>query len=108
MTESFEKGPEGIPTKEEVLAVISRYAEGAPIVRELSDGRGLYLLEVEIKGKEPGETIQHVYIREGEFPDGNASLETSIHEVTFQDGVAIGGSSVAVYSPETREWVDVK
>lgn len=53
MENSIEKGPEMIPTKEEVMEIISRFEKNTAFVRELSDEQGLYLLEVQVEGKEP-------------------------------------------------------
>ena len=57
-----ERGPERILTREEVIATISSFIDNSAIkiektARELSDEKGLYLLEVEIKGKEEAETL---------------------------------------------------
>jgi hypothetical protein len=107
--ESFiEKGPERIPNKEEVMEVIGRHAEGASIVRELSDEQGLYLLEAKVESKEPGETIQYEYMRKGEFADGNKSASSVIHIVYYMDGIPAGGHSVAEYNPVAGEWEEVK
>lgn len=108
MENQFEKGPERIPTKDEVMEVISRFAENTVPVRELSDEQGLYLLEVKIEGQNPGETTQYEYMRKGQFADGNQSLGTVIHVVFYEDGVPCGGNDVANYNPETGEWVEVK
>jgi hypothetical protein len=108
MKNSFEKSPERIPTKDEVMEVISRFAENSIVVRELSDEQGLYLLEVKVEGKEPGETTQYEYIRKGRYPDGNMSAATVIHIVYYQNGMPIGGHNVADYNHETGEWIEVK
>ena len=48
----LEKGPERILTKEEVMKVMSRFLENPVLTRELFNAQGLYLLEVQVKGKE--------------------------------------------------------
>lgn len=108
MNNSFEKGPERIPTKDEVLEMIARIAENAVPVRELSDEQGLYLLETKIEGDTPGETTQYEYRRKGQFPNGNQSLETVIHVVFYQDEVPCGGHDLVNYNSETGEWIETK
>ncbi|MEK7609976.1 MAG: hypothetical protein AAB470_02560 [Patescibacteria group bacterium] len=103
-----EKGPERIPTKEEVLEVIARYIENATFVRELSDEQGLYLLEVKVQGEKTGETIQYEYIRKGKFPNHNESVSTVIHIVYYENEIPVGGHDVANFDSETGEWKDVK
>ena len=108
MENSFEKGPEKIPTKAEVMEVISRFAENTILTRELSDEQGLYLLEVKIEGENPSEITQYEYVRKGRFPDGNQSSGTVIHVVYYQNEVPIGGHDVANYDSETGEWKEVE
>jgi hypothetical protein len=105
MENFIEKGPEQILSKEEVLEAISRYAENAEIVRELSDENGLYLLEAKILGEKPGEITQFEYMRKGTFPNHNESVETAIHKVFYENEIPVGGESVAVFKPETGEWI---
>lgn len=104
MENPIEKGPERIPTKGEVMEVISRFAENAVLVRELSDEKGLYLLEVKVENKESTESTLYRYARRGEYPDHNDSSETIIHVAYYEGEVAVGGHDVAVYNSETNEW----
>ena len=108
MKNNFEAGPEQIPTREEVVGVIERFAENSIFVRELSDEQGLYLLEVEVGGDKPGETIGYEYIRQGQFSNNVGSTETVIHIVYYEDGVPVGGHNIANYNSGTRMWEDVK
>ena len=108
MKQSIEQIPERIPTKAEVTEVISRFAENPDFIRELSDEQGLYLLEMKVEGKKPGETIEYQYIRKGEFPNKVASSATEIHILYCQDGVPSSSNLVAVYKSETGEWEMVK
>lgn len=108
MKNSFESGPERIPSSEEVMGVINGLAENARFVRELLDEQGLYLLEAKIEGDTPGEVTQYEYMRKGQFPDNNASAETVIHIVYYQDGVPCGGHDVASYNSDTGTWEEVK
>lgn len=106
MKSHFESGPEHIPTSEEVMGIIARFAEKATLVRELSDEQGLYLLEAKIEDDTPGEVTQYEYMRKGQFPNNNSSAETVIHIVYYQDGVPCGGHDVASFNSETGMWVD--
>jgi hypothetical protein len=108
MENAFERGQEMIPTRDEVMEVVSRFAEGFVLVRELSDEQGLYLLEAKIEGEKPGETTQFEYMRKGQFPNGNQSSETVIHVVFYQDGIPCGGHDVANRDSVTGEWVETK
>ena len=101
-----EKGPERIPSREEVLAIIGRFAEGAVVVKERSDEQGLYLLEAEVKGEKPGETTEYSYMRKGEFGN-NSSQATKVNAVFYADGMPISGDSLAICDPETGEWRDI-
>ncbi len=107
-SEMTPKTPETILNKEEVLSVISRFAENAEFVRELSDEQGLYLLEVKVPGEKPGEITQYEYMRKGIFPNQNQSSETAIHKVYYENDTPVGGEKVAFYSLETGAWEDVK
>lgn len=104
MKNPFEKGPERIPTKTEIMEVISHFTENSVLVRELSDEQGPYVLEVKIEGEKPGETIQYEYMRQGRFPDGNRSLGTVIHVVYYEGEIPVGGHDVANYDSETGQW----
>lgn len=101
---NFEKGPERVLSKEEVMKELLVYAENGEIVKELSDEKGLYMLYIEIKGEKPGETIQYEYDRKGVYPN-NRLLKTSIELVYYRDGMPIGGETVTVYDPDTNQWI---
>ena len=92
---TIEKGPERLPTRDEVLEVIGKLAENAQVVRELSDERGLYLLEAEVAGEKPGEIIEYGYLRKGQSPGHPNAAETAIHLTYYQDGMPTGGYRVA-------------
>jgi hypothetical protein len=103
-TSRQEKTLEYLPAKEEVLLEIAKYCENPTVKRELSDERGLYLLEVEIPGDKPGETTEYIYQRKGKAPNGTAPLETVIDITYFVDGVPLGGHSVAEYDTKANTW----
>jgi len=103
--EQAERGPERIPTKEEVMEIIGRFAEGAPVTREISDEQGLVLLEVDVKGEGPGEVTQYAYLRVGEYPSHKIK-DTTIYVLHYQDGIPVGGHNIFVL--KSGEWEDVK
>ena len=107
MTNSFEKGPESIPTKDEVMGIILRRAEGATLVRELYDEQGLYLLEAVIAGERPGETVMYEYMRKGRYPNHNQISQTGIHVTFYRGKDPISGKEITSINPQTGEWVDV-
>jgi len=103
----FEAGPEKIPTKEEVMKIVSVFAENTVFVRELADDKGLYLLEVKVESEKDGETVQYEYMRKGRHPNNNESSETSIYMMTYKDGMPQNGTKVAICS-ESGVWEQVK
>ena len=103
MKNIFERGPEQIPTKEAVLDIIKGFEENTAIIREESDEQGLYLLEANVNGENPGEYTQYQYMRAGNFKEGQ-SLETVIHVVYYQDDIPCGGHDVATFRSQTGIW----
>ena len=99
-----EKAAESIPTREEILLKIGNYCEHPVVKRELSDERGVYLLEVQQNGKMAGETVEYIYQRKGVFPNKIESLATIIHVVYSTEGIPEGGHDVSQYDPETKQW----
>lgn len=100
----FEGKAEKIPTREEVLEIIKGFAEQTQFVRELSDDKGLYLLENSMQGKNEGETIQYEYIRKGRFPNHNESSVTSIEVVYYENGIPYDGNTIATFDEEDGLW----
>jgi adenylylsulfate kinase-like enzyme len=100
---SAEKEPR-VHTREEVLNFISNYVENPVVVRELSDEKGLYLLEVKIEGKEPGEIIEYEYMRKGRVLNKSVALETAMHINYYQGDMPISGEKIAVYNEDSGEW----
>jgi len=102
-----EQGPERIPTREEVLSVISAHVENAErvsVIRELFDEQGLYFLEARLGAESEHDETRYEYMRKGVYPDGNASSETVVHVVFYRDGEAVGGHNIAEYRDETGQW----
>lgn len=97
----LEEGLEDIPTPEEVQEIFEqlvgekRYED----IRKLEDEQGLYLWDI-IISKEDGEEdgdIEYSYMREGKYPEGQASV-TAVHVAFFdKEGIPEGGYSVAKY-----------
>lgn len=83
---------------------MARFAEGGKPERELSDGLGLYLVEVSVPGDKSGEVKLYEYKRKGEFPNNNAAAETVINVVYFENDMPVGGDSVAQFNYGTNEW----
>lgn len=107
MKNEIERGPERIPTKEEVMGIIIRHVEssgGLTIIRELNYTDGLHLLDIRTEGTKPGETIEYLYTKKGLLPTGVPTAETSIEVSYYQDGEIYFGARVAVYNAQTGEW----
>jgi len=104
----IENTPERIPTKGEVIEVISRFVKEPLFVRELSDEQGLYLFEVKVEGEKPEESIHYEYMRKGVFPDGNQSASSVIHVVYYENELAVGGHNIADYDHRAMRWVETE
>ena len=105
MEDNFEKAPEPVLSKEEVLEYIERFAEKGTVVRELSDEIGLYLLEVHVVGEKPGEITEYEYTRKGRVQNGSIAPSTSISVAYYEEGIPVGGSGFADYDSEKKDWV---
>ena len=111
MEHQIEKGPERIPTKEEVMEIITRcveYPEKLTTLREISDEKGSALLDLRIEGKESGETSEYLYTRAGRLPNGAMTLQTSIDVSYYQDGEIVSGDRISIYNSQTGQWEAVK
>jgi len=102
----FEIVPERIPSKEEVLEVLTALAKGEKFepVREKFDEGGLYLLEVKIADNFTGESIHFEYLRKGKYSEG-ATDSTVIYIEFYSGDQCIGGHNVADLDPKTGNWV---
>ena len=107
MENYIEKGQERIPSREEVLEIIFRHAENAVLVQELSDDQGLYLLEAKVEVGKPGEFIEYLYMRKGDFPNKNSSSETTIFMMYYKNGEYVTGWNIAEYKSDTGKLEDV-
>ncbi len=103
---TMESSPERIPSKNEVLIFISRFVENPTVTRELSDSKGLYLLEVQTKGTEQGEIVEYQYMRKGRF-GMNQARETGICVTSYKNSTPEHSDMIAVYNSERGEWIDV-
>ncbi|MEN9613797.1 MAG: hypothetical protein RLZZ347_104 [Candidatus Parcubacteria bacterium] len=97
---------EKIPTREEVMRIFAGYVgdRASTIAYEQFDQYGPVLLDVEVAGSGPGESIQYQYMRKGEFSGQPTRSETTIHVVFYKDGIPGGGYNLARYNEETRNW----
>ena len=69
--------------------------EGYEDIRKLEDEQGLYLWDIKVPG-EDGDT-EYSYMRAGQYPEGQAST-TAVHVTFFdEEGIPVGGHSVAKY-----------
>ena len=104
--EQFESMPERIPSKAEVLEVLTVLAEGKKFepVREKFNENGLYLLEVKIVDAFTGESIHFEYRRKGKYPEG-ATGSTVINIEFYSGDQCIGGHNVADLDPKTGMWL---
>lgn len=94
---TFEGKREQIPTQENIREIFERligdkeYEE----IRICEDDQGLYLWEIRVS--EGYEEVEYSYMRAGRYKEGEAS-DTAIHIMFFdQEGVPVGGHSVAKY-----------
>lgn len=103
----LEKSPERIPTKEEVMEIISRFVENPTISREMSDTEGVYLLEAEIKGPGEDEVLEYQYMRKGRHGK-NQARETGICLTSYVNGIPEHSDMILVYNPDINKWKDVR
>jgi len=86
---------ESIPTPEEVRLVLRELIGGEYTkVREREDEEGLYLLEVTVPGELKGEVTEYLYLRKGQYPEGESEAN-EIHVVFYKDDMPISGTSAA-------------
>ncbi|HEU0048139.1 MAG TPA: hypothetical protein VFQ43_11100 [Nitrososphaera sp.] len=88
-------------SREEVLKAIEQHVEGYTIERELSDAKGLYLLEARVVGEKPGKVTEYRYHRQGE---AGKSTQTVIYVTYYENDIPVGGATVANYNEKTRAW----
>lgn len=89
---------ESIPTPEEVESVFRELiGEGKEYseTKRLEDDKGLYCLEVEVRG-EGGAVTEYGYMRKGRF-GRNQSSATEITVTYYENGLPISGTNVAEY-----------
>ena len=93
----FEEGPGSIPTPEEVRSVFEQLVGGEKYedVRKLEDKQGLYLWDIKVSGEGGGS--EYSYMRAGQYPEGRASATAVIVTFFDEEGIPIGGHSVAKY-----------
>ena len=104
-TNKAEEASERILTSEEVLEALSQHAEGYTLSRELSDEKGVYLREVEVKGEKEGEVTEYQYMRKGRHSNHNESDRTAISVIYYEDGMPVGGERIAIFDEDAGVWV---
>jgi hypothetical protein len=102
-----ENKSEKILTSQEISAVISQYAENHIPSRELSDEKGIYLKEVEVKGEKEGEITVYQYMRKGNHSNHNESDVAAISCIFYQDGVPVGGDRIAKFNEDIGTWENI-
>lgn len=100
-----EQGSEHIPTREDVLAEIKKWCEKGEVVKELSDERGVYILEIIEPGEKSGESTLYAYQRAGTFGK-NSAVATVIEKVYLVDDIPVGGDIIAEHNDATGEWIE--
>lgn len=102
---TLENAPEKFPSPEEVISYIREIIgedREYTVERELSDEKGLYLLEIRTLDGE-GDTAEYSYMREGSHKEGSAT-HTRIDVVYYVDDIPSGGGdNIANYIDDT--WV---
>lgn len=114
LTSKAERGPERIPTEEEVLALMLNYSAELTDINDLrgkverreADERGLYLLDVRVEGDTPTKYSQYEYVRSGTHGK-TVMAETSIRIIYYDDGVPYDSDQVARFDEQTGEWKDL-
>ncbi len=83
---------EHVPTPEEVHSLFKQLTKGREyeVTKNRNDAKGLYELEIEVRGETPGETTEYEYRRE--FV---TSKNPEIHVVYYKDDEYIHGTSAA-------------
>ena len=87
---TFESGKERIPTKEELLGIFEKFAEGKSfeVTKDIEDEKGVRILEIKLQElNERGETVEYAYRRDGSFNDRNERIPCIDIYLTDSDGV---------------------
>jgi hypothetical protein len=95
---------ERIFSREEILAILEKHVQASTPGRELSDEKGIYLLEVTTDGENPGEINEYRFQRKGNFGE-NQSLNTVLQIAYYDaDGIPEGGRTLQTYNEDTGSW----
>lgn len=98
-----EQGRERVLTKDEVIGALEQHVKNYVVQRELSDDNGIYLLELTVAGEKPGEMTEYTYQRKGKF-GGLETTTTGISVAFYEDGIPVGGNTIADYNEITGQW----
>lgn len=99
---------EHIPSKEEVLSVISKFAENSEVVEENSNEEGLFMLNTKGIPDSKGKYQQYEYMKKGVYPGFSGVTETLIYISEYdEDGIPYYGFNAAVYDEELKSWFKI-
>lgn len=104
MENQFEKGPERIPSKEEVFELIIKQLEKPVIKKERYDEKGLYYFEV----MDEAESVEYTYIRKGNHLHLNEAKSTVINVAFYENGIPTSGWNLFEFDEKTGEWKENK
>jgi hypothetical protein len=110
-TSPAEKEPlksETIPTQNDVFNKISDFVPVAKTTREVKDGIGLAILEMRDTGESEGTFSEFIYTRKGVSHAHSPETETSIRVAYYENGIPVGGTTLALWNEETGEWENHK
>jgi hypothetical protein len=98
-----EIGPERIHTKEEILAVLSKWCENLDTIQTKEDADGIYELRMDSPEIAPGEFNRYIYSRKGIFGKDQA-VKTTIEVVYYLNNEPVGGDSLVNYNATADTW----
>lgn len=99
---------EHVPSKVEILGLISTFLENTEIVQEESNEDGLFLLHTKGSPDTKGEFTQYEYIKKGDYVGFGGGKETILYATEFDaDGIPFTGRNIASYNHETNTWYHV-
>ena len=103
-----EAATEKIRTRHEVLGLMLPYIKNlasveeldGKVTRALSDEKGLYFLELQTDGENPGEINEYQYMRAGSGV--NVADETRIDVVFYVDGMPVSSDQLVRFDNEKK------
>lgn len=94
---TFEKGPEQVPTKELIMEKIAENMGGLKfeVTRELEDEQGVYFLEIMTEADSTGHKREYTFSRKS-LKTG-AVLPPAIYVAFYDDEMPVGGEDVCKF-----------